>query len=114
MKIESYKFGTIVIDDRVYNKDLIVGLSGVKENWRRQAGHKLAVEDIRQVVEEQKPDVIIVGQGKFGMMKILPETREYLNNQGIQLVSKVTSQAVEIFNRMAEKEKVIAALHLTC
>ncbi|NOY59423.1 MAG: hypothetical protein GXO75_10935 [Calditrichaeota bacterium] len=114
MKIESYKFGTIVIGGREYHKDLIVGVTGVQENWWRQAGHKLAVEDIRHVVEEQKPDVLIVGQGKFGMMKILPETGEYLNNQGIQLISESTSRAVEIFNRMAEKEKVIAALHLTC
>ena len=114
MKIESYKFGTIIIDGREYHKDLIVSLTGVKENWWRQAGHKLAVEDIRQVVEEQKPDVLIVGQGKFGMMKILPETKDYLKNQVIQFIAESTPQAVETFNRMADKENVIAAFHLTC
>ncbi len=114
MKIDKYKFGLIVIEGREYNKDLIVGLTGIIENWWRQAGHKLAPEDIRHVIEDQKPDVLIVGQGKFGMMKLLPETKDYLKNQGIQLIAEFTPQAVETFNDIIDKEKVIAAFHLTC
>jgi hypothetical protein len=47
-------------------------------------------------------------------MDVPPETRSYVESQGIELVVQKTSEACKTFNRLAESRTVVAALHLTC
>lgn len=111
--IESYSFGRIVINGREYTSDVIVFPSRVKDDWWRQEGHRLSVEDLELVVKE-KPEVVVVGTGYMGLMKVLPETRKHLESNEIGLIAEKTRKACETYNKLAESKKVIAALHLTC
>jgi len=111
--IESYKFGQIVIDGKQYTSDVIIFSDRVKDSWWRKEGHRLSIEDIQDILKE-KPDVLVVGTGYSGLMKILPETKERLKSEGIQLIAENTRKACETYNRLSKSRKVIAALHLTC
>ena len=114
MNIEDYRFGRIVIDGRAYTSDVIVFPDRVEDGWWRNKGHELCPADLREVVQE-KPAVLVVGTGKSGLMRVLPETEEYLKQQGIKLVVERTAEACKTFNRLHRSgEKVVAALHLTC
>ena len=112
--IDSYDFGQIVINGRCYTSDVIVFPDRVRDSWWRREGHRLHVEDVEGAVQEEKPEVLVVGTGYSGLMKVLPETENYLKSKGIELIVQSTREACETFNRLVKSKRVIAALHLTC
>lgn len=112
--IDSYDFGQIVIDGQRYTSDVIVFPDRVRERWWRREGHRLHVEDIEEVIQEQKPEVLVVGTGYSGLMKVLPETEDYLKSKGVELIVQSTREAYKTFNRLIRTRRVVAALHLTC
>ena len=111
--IDSYDFGRIVIHGRRYNTDLIVFPDRVKDGWWRKEGHGLHIEDLDEVVQDN-PEVLIVGTGYSGLMKVPAETREYVKSKGIELIAQRTAEACKTFNRLVKSKKIVAALHLTC
>jgi len=114
MNIEDFRFGRIVIDGKPYTSDVIVFPDRVKDGWRRNEGHELGPVDLREVVQE-KAEVLVVGTGKSGLMRVLPRTGRYLEQQGIRLMVERTVEACQTFNRLCRSgEKVVDALHLTC
>ncbi len=113
-KIEHYSFGSMKINSREYQKDLIVFSDKILSGWWRREGHSLSIEDLKEVLN-YKPDILIVGKGSSGMMSIPKSTKESLRERGIELVSENTDKAVESFNEHIEKgKKVVGAFHLTC
>lgn len=111
--IESYSFGRIVIDGRLYTRDLILYPDRVDENWWRKGGHRLQIEDLKGILEV-RPDTLIVGTGAVGMMQIFPDVEDHLNEVGIELIVERTEEACQQFNALSPQRKVVAALHLTC
>ena len=111
--IDSYSFGRIVIDGKEYTKDVIIFPDKVKANWWRKEGHELNPEDLEDVINEN-PELLIVGTGASGLMKVKPETEELLKRKGIKLIALPTEQACKLFNEKSKTMKVVAALHLTC
>lgn len=112
--VEHYSFGTMVIDGNRYDNDVILFEDTVKDNWWRNEGHELCVADIDPAVEEFNPEIVVVGTGKFGMMKVLPETETFLLSRQIRLIVQKTSQACETYNKLIGSERVLGAFHLTC
>ncbi len=114
LMIEFYDFGTIVINGKRYTNDVIVFLDRVKDRWWRKEGHQLAIKDLQEVLKA-KPQVVVVGTGYSGLMKVSTEVRQHLDEQGISLVIEKTADAAKTFNELVHSgEKVVAALHLTC
>ncbi|MDZ7295312.1 MAG: Mth938-like domain-containing protein [candidate division KSB1 bacterium] len=114
MKVESYRFGRIVIDGTAYERDVLVRPGVLDPNWWRKEGHKLQPADIEEVLREDRPEVLVVGTGKYGLMKVAPETKKLLEELGIELVAEHTEGAVETFNSLEGKKRVVGAFHLTC
>lgn len=111
--IESYEFGKIVIKGEKYTADLIIYPDRIEPDWWRKSSHELRLEDVKTVVKE-KPDTIIVGTGYNAVMKVLPETEDYILSKGIRLIVEDTKKAVKTYNEFSPKEKVVALFHLTC
>ena len=112
--IEAYDFGRIVIDGTIYTNDLLIPGQRIKENWWRKEGHVLHTSDIKDAVEEFAPEVVIIGTGYTGMMKVPSETRLYIQNKGIELLVQKTKKACELVNTLSKSKRVLAGLHLTC
>ncbi|OQX54607.1 MAG: hypothetical protein B5M48_00665 [Candidatus Omnitrophica bacterium 4484_213] len=114
MKIETYSFGLMTIDSKVYNRDLIIFPERVRTNWWRREGQCLAIEDLKEVID-YKPEVLIVGTGAYGAVDIPKCTKKVLKDKQIELIEKNISQAYQIFNEYIEKgKKAVGAFHLTC
>ena len=111
--IESYKFGQILIDKKIYNSDIIIFKDHISDKWWRREGHNLHIDDIQEVINE-KPEIIVIGTGFFGLMKVPPEIKEYLGSIGIKLIVRKTKDACDEYNNLHQDKKVIAAFHLTC
>jgi hypothetical protein len=112
MKIDSYSFGKIIIDGKAYRSDVIIFPDRIKANWYRIKGHEVSPSDINEIIEA-KPNLLIIGTGAYGLVKVSQETKELLRKNSIELIAKPTKKACEEYNRR-KSEKVIAGLHLTC
>jgi len=113
--IDSYSFGHIIIDKISYENDVIVFPDRVQGDWWRKEGHKLQLVDIQEALEEVQPRALVVGTGKFGIMKVSREVKEYLEAQNIKLYAEATEKATKMYNRLIlTDDKVLGAFHLTC
>jgi hypothetical protein len=111
--IDSYSFGQIVVDRRRYTSDVIIFPDHVRDNWWRKEGHSLHVDDLKEILQE-KPEVLVVGTGSSGLVRVPEETRKRVESEGIKLVVEPTEKACETFNQLPKSRRVVAALHLTC
>lgn len=111
--IDSYSFGTITIDGKRYVRDLIIFPDHITTNWRRESGHFLVEDDIREVLE-YKPELLIIGTGASGLMKVDGRLKEKLKELKIDFLIVKTAEAVEEYNRVYKMKRTVCALHLTC
>jgi len=113
-RVESYEFGRIEIDGRMYTADVIILPSGVRSDWWREEGHALRPGDLSAVLDDP-PKFLVIGQGAHGCMSVTDETLACLEQAGIEAVCAPTGQAVEIYNERCKRGEVVAAaFHLTC
>lgn len=111
--IESYSFGCMVVDGQTYTSDLIIFPEKINTSWWRKSGHRLCLEDLEDVFEEE-PEVLVIGTGFNGLMKVDEEVKSEAQAKGIALIIEKTEKAVRNFNEIASKKKAIGAFHLTC
>ena len=116
MLIESYEFGAIVINGKRYTSDVIVLPERVIDSWWRKEGHKVHIEDLEEILNhEPKPEVLVVGTGYYGLVKVSPEVGNTLKSHGIDLVAQPTREACQTFNGFLKSDKRVAgAFHITC
>jgi hypothetical protein len=112
--IEKYNFGQILISGKKYNSDLIIFADHIYDNWWRKEGHNLCIDDVKEIINK-KPDILIIGTGYFGLMKVPKELIENIKLSGIkQVIVKKTGDACTEFNKLHKKNNLVAAFHLTC
>ena len=112
--IENYSFGQILIDGKKYNSDLIIFKDHIYDSWWRKEGHNLCIDDIKEIINK-KPDVLIIGTGYFGLMKVPKELIENVKSSGTkQVIVKKTGDACNEYNKICKKKNIVAAFHLTC
>lgn len=113
VRIDSYRFGHMVIAGKAYSSDVFVFPKRVESWWRRES-HRVYPEDLEEILREE-PEILVVGTGAYGLMKLLPETKEKLSEAGIEIREAETGEAVRIYNKLSEEgKKVVGAFHLTC
>jgi len=114
MHIENYSFGHIKIDGKNYDHDVIIFPEKVLAPWQRKEGHSLSLDDLKAVID-YKPNVLIIGTGAYGVLKIPNETLEAIKKLHIQCFHMLTFKAYKLFNEyMAKGSNVVGAFHLTC
>jgi hypothetical protein len=112
-KIDSYRFGQIVINGRKYTSDVIISPDRVQGDWWRNKGHELSLKDVAGIMNES-PEILLVGTGASGLMRVLPEVEREAEARNIQLIVQSTGEACDIYNQLSTTQRVVAALHLTC
>lgn len=111
--IDSYSFGKMKVNGKTYAKDLIIFPDHVFSPWWRDSGHRLHVGDLQDVFDA-KPEVLVVGTGSIGRMKVDDTVRQKCRDSGIRLIVKKSKAAAEEFNTQQSSQKTIGAFHLTC
>jgi hypothetical protein len=78
--------------------------------YRGEYFHTPLSEKELDFLEEEKPEVLIIGAGFKGMMLLTPLAIERL--RGCQVFILTTDKAIEMMNRGSKR--FVAILHLTC
>ncbi len=111
VKIDSAFFGSMIVNGRRFDTDLIVSWDG--EVLEREKSHLFSKKELLDVLQKE-PETVIVGTGHSSSCKIEPAAEVEARVQGIELVAKPTPQAAEEFNKLARRKKIIGIFHLTC
>jgi len=113
MKINSYKFGEIVIDGTTYSNDLVIAGGNIHTRWVRHEGHAVRPMDLEKWISKGCRR-LIVGTGAAGYCKVHPDLEEYCKEHSISLIALPTAKAIDEFNSLTETTGTVAAFHLTC
>jgi hypothetical protein len=116
MRYGAFTFGSIEVDGKTYEHDLVVDRGRVRKRrkgpskpFRPRYGHTpLSVaEDIPWECRR-----LVVGSGANGRLPIMDDVAEEAGRRGIQLVVLPTLQAIEELGRAQRDTNAI--LHVTC
>lgn len=110
-KIDSSYFGVIIVDGKKYNKDIVISWDGEIE--QRNSSHSFTKSELQTILMKQ-PEVVVIGTGTVGNVKIEPDAEVLAKIEGVELINKITPQAIEEFNKLSRRKKVIGVMHLTC
>ena len=112
--IEQFSFGKIIVNGVSYTSDIKIIQGKVIPEWWRKSGHRVDADDIKNILKS-KPDILVIGKGKPGLMKSSRSLREFLKDNEIELIEEKTSKAVQTFNRLLKAGKDVAAgFHVSC
>jgi hypothetical protein len=118
MKIDSTTFGTITIDGKTYEHDVVVRLSGEVVKRKKKLSKKLygtshvLSEDEARFLFERGCDQVVIGSGQFGNVHLSPEAEAYFERKGCEVLLKPTPEAIQMFNR--SRVGRIGLFHVTC
>ncbi len=118
MRIDGTEFGSITIDGKTYDHDVIVNLSGdvakrKKKLSKRYYGtsHIISTDEAKFVFERGCEELVL-GTGQSDKVKLSKEAAEYLDKKGCRVIAQPTPAAIRAFNK-SKKEK-IGLFHVTC
>jgi len=114
VKINSTKFGSIVVNNKDYANDVLISYKGLVREYRTSTKHVLSKKELNLILVED-PEIVIIGCGYEGCMQLSSEVVELANMKGMQIITAKTPDAVQKFNELYEKGKnVVAYMHITC
>lgn len=112
--VEEYVFGKIVVGNKSYTHDIIITPKRIIPGWWRIEGHRLQLRDVENYLDLEV-DVVVVGTGYNGLMKVDGEVVREYEKRGIKVFIATTGEAVRTYNKLVnEGRRVLAFLHLTC
>ena len=118
MEIESTTFGTITIDGKTHEHDVVIRLSGEIVKRKKKLSKKyygtshVLSKDEAKFVFERGCKRLIVGSGQIGNVHLSPEAEAYFAKKGCKVLLQPTPEAIHEFNRSHEKK--IGMFHVTC
>ena len=111
--IDSFVFGSFVVDGKKFDSNISI-INSVAKQARYLDGHLLVESDFDKLIAA-KPEIIIIGTGASGVVRVQEEIRQLIESNGIRLIIERTGDACDTFNDLVSKgRKVCAFLHNTC
>lgn len=112
--IDSTDFGSITINSKRYNNDVIVSYKDVIREGKTQKRHLISKKDL-DILLKEKPDVVVIGTGQDGYLQISSDVFNFSKQKGIEFFDLETPEAIKKFNQLyASGRKVVCYMHVTC
>ena len=117
MKAQLLTFGSIEIDGRRYDHDVVIERGAVRKRGKKPSKpYRDAYGHTPLSVDEETPwggRLLIVGTGVSGSLPIMPEVKQEALRRGIELAAVPTAEACRLIEDL-ERRDVRAILHVTC
>ena len=112
--ITEFSFGTIVANGQTCNNDIKIVQGALVPDWWRKSGHSVEIEDVQDALDAD-PEILVIGTGQPGYMRITDSLRRYLQKNNIKLIEEPTSDAVKTFNRLfGQGKRLSGGFHVGC
>jgi len=102
MEIESTTFGTITIDGKTYEHDVVIRLSGEVVKRKKKLSKKdygtshVLSKDEAKFVFEKGCEQLILGSGQMGNVHLSPEAEAYFAKKGCKVLLQPTPEAIQV------------------
>jgi hypothetical protein len=118
MSIDKTEFGSITIDGKKYEHDVIIHLSGQVDKRRKKlskveygTSHIISKAEAKSIFEDGCC-LLVIGAGQQGNVRLSPEASAYFEKKRCHVAIQPTPEAIELFNQSPEKK--IGLMHVTC
>ena len=119
MHISKIKWGKIEIAEKKYHDILVYGDTVEERDYPKlkeyfDTSHEIGKWEVEKLFSND-PEVIIIGTGWFGIVKIPDGMKEEAEKKGIKLKILKSNKAVSEYNKLIDSNKAVNALiHSTC
>jgi hypothetical protein len=72
----------------------------------------LRPKEVARIIKA-KPEVLIIGLGTVGNLRVQPKAEKRLQEAGIEVLAYKTRKAAETYKELRNQQKVAAVLHVT-
>jgi hypothetical protein len=117
-KIEATTFGSITIDGRQIENDVVLRLDGsVKKRKKKLSkkvygtSHTISLDEAKYVYEKGA-ELLIIGAGQYDLVRLSDEAEEYFQKRGCRVKLMATPKAIRAWNKA--EGKVVGLFHVTC
>jgi hypothetical protein len=118
MEIENTTFGTITINGKTHEHDVLIRLSGEVVKRKKKlskkyygTSHVLSKEEAKFIFERGCNELII-GSGQMNNVRLSPEAEAYFKKKDYKVLLQPTPDAIQVFNKSHAKK--IGLFHVTC
>jgi hypothetical protein len=116
MRFGAFSFGSITIDDVVYDRDVMIDRGQIRKRKKRPS-KKLrdAYGHTPLSAEEEIPwqcKRLVVGTGAYGDLPVTEDVQLEAERRGIELLVLPTAEALERLRQ--DMDETNAVLHITC
>ena len=112
--ITDFSFGRIVANGQTCNNDIKIVQGTLVPDWWRKSGHTVEIADVQEALDTEL-DILVIGKGQPGYMKISDSLRELLAEKNVKLIEEPTPKAIETYNRLyKEGRRVSGGFHVGC
>ena len=118
MEIKNTTFGSITVDGKTYEHDVLIRLSGEVVKRKKKLSKKyygtshVLSKDEAKFVFERGCNQLIVGSGQMGNVRLSPEAEAYFVKKDCKVLLRPTPEAIQVFNK--SRSKKIGLFHVTC
>ncbi|MFC1944126.1 MTH938/NDUFAF3 family protein [Chloroflexota bacterium] len=118
VKIDSLKWGLIVVGGRKHRSDVVILPDGEVRRRRgllsRLFGHTFKKAEFERLAETGA-EIIVVGLGVKSAARVSVEAKQYAEGAGLELIALPSPEVVTMFNRLVDSgKKAAAVIHITC
>jgi hypothetical protein len=117
MKAQLVEFGSIEIDDRQYDHDVVIEHGAVRKRVKKPSKPQRGRYGHTPLsAEEEIPwggSRLIIGTGAYGSLPITPELSQEAARRGVELVAIPTAEACGLIAGL-DRHDIYAILHVTC
>ena len=117
-RIEDTNFGSITIEGKTFNYDVIIRISGDVEKRKKKlsksvygSSHTISAGEAAYIYENDA-EKMILGSGQYGMVSLSEEASEFFKERGCQVEILPTPVAIDAWNQ--SDEGTIGLFHITC
>jgi hypothetical protein len=115
--ITHFSWGRLEVEGGRRFKDAKLFPGGAREwDWSETATEHvpgIRPADVEELLQHGAK-IIVLSKGMNERLQVCSETLELLKQRGIDFHVLQSEQAVELYNKLREKERVAALLHSTC
>jgi hypothetical protein len=117
-RIDRTRFGSVTIDGKVYEHDVLIRLGGELEKRKKKlskdvygTSHIISLAEARHVYQKGA-ELLLIGAGQSGTVTLSEEAGAYFKRHRCQVQLLPTPEVIPVWNQA--EGSVIGLVHVTC
>ena len=118
--IKNHSWGQLTVEENgdVHEyKDAKLFPGGSREwDWNETGTHHqpgIQPEDVQELIDNGS-EIVVLSQGVYQRLGVCDETKQMLEEKGLEYHIEETKQAIKTYNKLAEDHNVGGLFHSTC